>query len=543
MTRVIWLSFHPHIQSRGPWDTGMLEHLFDNELWDTGHSFTYQETDRIPEGVERAVVVLPARHHASEHDVERLNAELAKLAGVLLILVGDEEHIFPWKDVRHDNLALWVMLPDANAHRDMEWAYFFGDGWKADTPSLMPATPPSKGTLWSFAGQVTNDRRKRAVNGLRRARSRVPGRLTLTQGFTQGKPREEYLAELADSWIVACPGGPATQDTFRFFETLEAGAIPIIEADPYWEFAFGTLPASYVTDWEGVGGTIEGLLQDRVWWSNQWQNWYGRYKRTMARRLNEDLARIGDPPGYGPETTILVSTSPSILHPSTDQIMQVIESARFVTQDDTPVLIMADGIRPEQQHLRDNYLEYLRRLHWLCKGLGNAYVIEMPHHMHQAQMTRRVVNLEVTTPNVLFLEHDTPLVVDEPIPWGQCEQLVSQRAVDVLRFHHEAVVHPEHEHLMIDRRTMTMMDVPVRRTTQWSQRPHLASTDYYRKILHREFSPDAVCFIEDRMHSVAQARPRDHRIAIFHPDSGNIKRSYHLDGRQGQPKYDESQVF
>lgn len=544
MVRVLWLSFHPHIQALGPWDTGMLDHLFGNKLWDTGHSYAYQETDHVPEGVERAIVVLPARHHASEHDIERLNAELAKLAGVLLILVGDEEHIFPWKQVRHDNLALWVMLPDVKVHGDMPWAYFFGDGWKADTPSLMPAEPPTKGTLWSFAGQITNERRKRAANGLRRARARVPGRLTQTTGFTQGMPREEYLAELVDSWVVPCPGGPATQDTFRFFETLEAGAIPIIEVDPYWHHAFGSVPATFVSDWDGVGGTIEGLLSDRVWWSNQWQCWYGAYKRGMARRLNADLTRIGIPATASPETTILVSTSPSILHPSTDQIMSVIYSALEVVGEGTPVLVMADGIRAEQRHLRDGYLEYLRRLHWILqKQVGNAYVIQSDTHVHQARLTRSVLNLEVTTPNVLFMEHDTPLVVDEPIPWAECEALVSQGAVDVLRFHHEAAVHPEHEHLMVDHDTIEMMSVPLRRTHQWSQRPHLASADYYRHILRREFSVDATCFIEDRMHSVAQAHPRQHRLAIFHPDSGNIKRSYHLDGRQGEPKFDESQVF
>jgi hypothetical protein len=148
----------------------------------------------------------------------------------------------------------------------------------------------------------------------------------------------------------------------------------------------------------------------------------------------------------------------------------------------------------------------------------------------------------VDTDNVLMVEHDTPLVADEPIDWAACEQLVAQRAVDVLRFHHEAHVPREHRHLMIDHETIEMMGVPLRRTVQWSQRPHLASTAYYARMLQRHFSSEARCFIEDRMHGIAQQFPREHRLAIYHPD-GNIKRSYHLDGRQGEPKYDESQVW
>ena len=63
MTRVIWLSFHPHIQSRGPWDTGMLEHLFDGDLWDTGHSFTHVETDHIRQLEGAHWVTHPEAHH------------------------------------------------------------------------------------------------------------------------------------------------------------------------------------------------------------------------------------------------------------------------------------------------------------------------------------------------------------------------------------------------------------------------------------------------------------------------------------------------
>jgi len=39
------------------------------------------------------------------------------------------------------------------------------------------------------------------------------------------------------------------------------------------------------------------------------------------------------------------------------------------------------------------------------------------------------------------------------------------------------------------------------------------------------------------------AHVRHLRVAIYMPDEGNIKRSYHLDGRRGEAKHDESQVF
>ena len=90
---------------------------------------------------------------------------------------------------------------------------------------------------------------------------------------------------------------------------------------------------------------------------------------------------------------------------------------------------------------------------------------------------------------------------------------------------------------MLDHQTGSWQGVPLRRTFQWSQRPHLAPTGYYRRILG-EFPAAPNTMIEDRMHSVCQVEPYDHnRLAIYHPD-GDIKRSYHLDGRGSEPKFD-----
>jgi hypothetical protein len=88
------------------------------------------------------------------------------------------------------------------------------------------------------------------------------------------------------------------------------------------------------------------------------------------------------------------------------------------------------------------------------------------------------------------------------------------------------------------------------KTFQWSQRPHLISTPYFEKILEANFSKDAICFIEDKMHGVIQsdvskhglAGWNQHRIYIYHPE-GNIKRSYHLDGRAGEAKWDDTQKW
>jgi hypothetical protein len=74
---------------------------------------------------------------------------------------------------------------------------------------------------------------------------------------------------------------------------------------------------------------------------------------------------------------------------------------------------------------------------------------------------------------------------------------------------------------------------------QWSQRPHLASTAFYRQMIKNYFNPKSRTMIEDVIHGVVIESCRkdavmgwySRRLWIYTPE-GNIKRSYHLDGRR-----------
>lgn len=542
---VVWLSLHPHIQSRGPWDTALLNDLFADELWPMPYDFEHIVADSIPPfGANHAVVVLPARHHADEASIERLNAELAKLTAGLLILVGDEEAVFPWKQVKHPNLRMWVMLPNPSVHRELEgYAFFFGDGYTPGTnPDARQHVWADKDIPWSFAGQVTNSRRKHAVDGLLQAAGRTPGsQLVQTEGFSQGLPREEYIRLLARTMVAPCPGGPFTPDTFRTFEALEMGCAPILDGysaqgwPGYWDFLYREHkpPMPIVETWEGVGKTIEDMLRDWPRPAIDAGAWWRQEKVRIAQRLVSDLVAIGHPAPL-PEITVVVTSSPSPLHPSDAITVETLRSVDPVTK----AIIGFDGVRDEQRALAGPYHEYVYGLMRQLQQAPEWNMYAARRHLHQANLTRELLEM-VDTPLILFMEHDTP--IDQTlgmIPWADIVELMSGAHLDVLRFHHEGAIHPEHEHLMIDHVTEEMVRVPVRRTVQWSQRPHVARTDYYRRILTEHFPPNCSTMIEDKMHSVAQSEPYErNRIAIYHPD-GNIRRSLHLDGRRDAPKFD-----
>ena len=132
----------------------------------------------------------------------------------------------------------------------------------------------------------------------------------------------------------------------------------------------------------------------------------------------------------------------------------------------------------------------------LCKLDGNILPIIFKEHTHQTEMTRQALRL-VKTRNVSFVEHDTPFCEDIPI--DDITNMLDDGTAKMVRVNHEALVHPEHEHLYLSGPTKIGKSL-FRQTVQWSQRPHFSKTDFYIEILDKYFSKDARCMIEDGIH-------------------------------------------
>lgn len=527
MVNVVWLSYHPDIRARGYADQFLVEWAIEQVVSDAFHATTIGD---VPDGAG-AIVVVPARHHV--RDVERLNAELARLPWALVVLCGDEDAEFPWQKIAHSNHRLWVQTPDPRVHAGA--GRFFGDGPSAWLPSLRGAPVPDKTLPWFFAGQLTHDARWRCHAMLRRLQRQVGGEIVGTQGFMQGLPGPEYLERMLRAKVVPAPGGPITPDTLRLFEALEVGAVPVADGDGYWRFLFGDVPFPVVADWLHADGAIAAVLADWLPLANRCFAWWQGVLRDLRVGLTNDLAELGAP--VSPEAvTVLVPTSPIPAHPDTSIIETTLTSIRAQLPR-ADILVLIDGVRAEQEHLRAPYEEYVRRLLWVCRHhYRRVTPVLHESHCHQAAMTRRALDM-VQTPLVLFVEHDCP--VYEAIPWdGLADAVLSGRA-NVIRLLHESSILPEHRHLVLDE--VPQGDPPLVRTTQWSQRPHLATTAYYRWLIAEHFADNARTMIEDVVHGIADhyGRLGDWQrfgIAIFAP-AGDMKRSWHLDGRGSEPKY------
>lgn len=229
--------------------------------------------------------------------------------------------------------------------------------------------------------------------------------------------------------------------------------------------------------------------------------------------------------------SIVVTASPIPSHPDISVISETLESVRHHLPDD-PIFLLFDGVRPEQEHRRADYHEHIARV--LVQDFGLVQPVMFGAHRHQVGMLRHIIN-DLRTPLMLFVEHDTPLE-REPIDWGACADMIHSGAADIIRFYHESSVPEPHKHLMRERQGQFL------RTTQFSARPHLASVAYYKRVLRDCFSLDANTFCEDVLHGQAQVKPDKHKIFIYAPE-GNMRRSYHLNGRGDDPKFENQLVF
>lgn len=379
------------------------------------------------------------------------------------------------------------------------------------------------------------------------------GRLIETEGYLQGVPKEEYFSILKSAKVVPCPSGPMTVDTARPLEAMEAGCVPVVdmvtprrEDYDYWALCFGKdAPFIRVKDWARFPRIVQKVERDWPRDANKVFSWWQGYKRRLTYRLDNDIKEVSGMQSTNETVddliTVIVSTSPCPIHPSTDHIEQVIDSIREQLPH-AEILIGCDGIREVDENYRANYDAYLNRLLWLTNfKYHNVLPVLFDKHLHQANMTKKLLE-EVNTPYVLFVEHDTPIY--GPIPFKEMtDALFSERAYTI-RLHFDVDLHLDHEPLHFGR-VEDVHGIPLRRIRVWWQRPHLSRTDFYRELLDTHFNDRSRTFIEDKVYSILHCDWVDHgpevwdnwRIWTYMPE-GSIKRSGHLDSRGKMPKHE-----
>lgn len=275
MIDVIWLN-----ASRGNWDSGLL-----SEIFDSSPDIFKQHNTKTQVVFDRAIVVI-----VGKPDVKQTRQYLDKFKGGHAILTSDEDSYFDFKNAIPPHFERWTQYYAPNK-AEIETRILLG------APSRIKdfdTSPLEKKYLWSFVGQVQNPSRQHCVEVLKTLPN---GYLHIAQGFagTLGNEMEyqKYLDIMRQSKFVVCPSGSMCVDSFRVYEALQCGAIPIVEKRSprdasdfnYWDSVWDLHELIQVDSWDELPEVIQTPVEsvDAV-------EWWDFYKSVLKGQLIE-LAR------------------------------------------------------------------------------------------------------------------------------------------------------------------------------------------------------------------------------------------------------------
>jgi hypothetical protein len=173
-------------------------------------------------------------------------------------------------------------------------------GYHWAVPGGVPHThtprPPFRELTWSFIGTGWKGRREKLT-----ALKGVGGdhRCVFMDDWNSPKMlgREETLAVLLNSWFVPCPGGQ-NPETFRVYEALEAGAVPVLvkeegaAVEKYLAALGKHLPILVASDWNHAANVMHTLRekpevyeQFREQVLSRWMAYKEELKRDVAKAL------------------------------------------------------------------------------------------------------------------------------------------------------------------------------------------------------------------------------------------------------------------
>jgi len=133
-----------------------------------------------------------------------------------------------------------------------------------DNPLARTPQLPFRSNVWCFFG--TNWNKRSSILEPLKSVGKYSCKLFDQWNDPQNLTREEYCATLLDTVFVPCIGGN-NPETFRLYEALECGCIPILvndqQSSAYYSYIIQYIPLLNLTSWEQVPSFIKQLYNDK----------------------------------------------------------------------------------------------------------------------------------------------------------------------------------------------------------------------------------------------------------------------------------------
>lgn len=261
---------------KGNWDAGLLASIMDND-----ERFIQHNTKDNPV-FDEAIIIL-----GKQVELEKVRNYLAQFKKGTVILASDEDSEWDWKYVIPSHLKAWTQYYFRNKEEIKERLLL---GFPTRLKDIAVNKNQERKYLVSFVGQVQNPHRQSCVNALKE----IPNHfIKLADGFggVNGLEYQDYINIFCQSKVVLCPSGSMCTDSFRTYEALECGALPIVEPRSprdekhfnYWkEVSAGILPC--VHDWNDIAYILndEKFIEQKT---KECIEWWNNYKVELKQKL------------------------------------------------------------------------------------------------------------------------------------------------------------------------------------------------------------------------------------------------------------------
>lgn len=134
---------------------------------------------------------------------------------------------------------------------------------------------------WSWMGQFDPYRRvdfKMAIDSLKQNKE-LKSIVLWYEGWNNGEPTESYCDTVNQTKIMPIPRGSASLESFRFFEAMKCGCIPVCVNQPSVDF-YRVAPYFSINSWAHVEEFIQSLVKQEEeikFLSEQAKLWYKHF--------------------------------------------------------------------------------------------------------------------------------------------------------------------------------------------------------------------------------------------------------------------------
>ena len=154
----------------------------------------------------------------------------------------------------------------------------------SSAPVMLSSQRP---VTWCFAGAMDRNNRQSVIGTLQKSQPNNKVHLTPTWGSTENLAADKYVDMIRESKCVPCLDGFFNIESYRFYEALEHGAIPIVSTDvnkSYSNILCGC-PLIEVADWSS--DFMSGISWDSK--QNEMGLWWFSFKNGLRKLISDKL--------------------------------------------------------------------------------------------------------------------------------------------------------------------------------------------------------------------------------------------------------------